>query len=72
MIKEIRFSEEFDRMSSHLSLDINSPELPLREELYYLCKNECPYMHICSDLYSDAKVSISKPRQGIRELKYCA
>ena len=25
------------------------PELPLREELYYLCENECPYMHICSD-----------------------
>jgi len=41
------------------------PELPLREELYYLCKNECPYMHICSDFESDAKVGISKPGQGI-------
>ena len=49
-----------------------SPELPLREELYYLCKNECPYMHICSDFESDAKVSISKPGQGIAGLKRCA
>lgn len=39
--------------------------MPLGEELYYLCKNECPYMHICSDLESDAKVGISKPGQGI-------
>ena len=46
-----------------------SPELPLREELYYLCKNECPYMHICSDFESDTKVSISKPGQGIAGLK---
>ena len=49
-----------------------SPELPLREELYYLCKNECPNMHICSDLESDAKVGISKPGQGIAGLKRCA
>ena len=49
-----------------------SPELPLREELYYLCKNECPYMHICSDLESDAKVGISKPGQGVGCLKRCA
>ena len=49
-----------------------SPELPLREELYYLCKNEYPRMHICSDLESDAKVSISKPGQGITGLKRCA
>ena len=48
------------------------PELPLREELYYLCKNECPYMHICSDFKSDAKISISKPGQGIVGLKRCA
>jgi hypothetical protein len=46
--------------------------LPLRDILCYLCKNELSYMHICPDLYSDAKVSISKPGQGIRELKYCA
>ena len=45
------------------------PELPLREELYYLCKNECPNMHICSDFESDTKVSISKPGQGIAGLK---
>ena len=49
-----------------------TPELPLGEELYYLCKNECPYMHICSDFESDAKVSISKPGQGIAGLKRCA
>ena len=49
-----------------------SPELPLREELHYLCKNECPYMHICSGFESDAKVSISKPGQGIGDLKRCA
>ena len=49
-----------------------SPELPLREKLYYLCKNECPYMHICSDFESDAKVGISKPGQGIGGLKRCA
>ena len=49
-----------------------SPELPLREELYYLCKNVCPCMHICSDYESDAKVGISKPGQGIAELKRCA
>ena len=52
--------------------DEYAPELPLREELYYLCKNECPYMHICSDFESDAKVSISKPGQGIGGLKRCA
>ena len=46
-----------------------TPELPLREELYYLCKNECPNMHICSDFESDTKVSISKPGQGIAGLK---
>ena len=49
-----------------------TPELPLREELYYLCENECPYMHICSDFESDAKVGISKPGQGIGGLKRCA
>ena len=49
-----------------------SPELPLREELYYLCKNEYPRMHICSDFESDAKISISKPGQGIAGLKRCA
>ena len=49
-----------------------SPELPLREELCYLCKNEYPRMHICSDFESDAKVSISKPGQGIAGLKRCA
>ena len=49
-----------------------TPELPLRQKLYYLCKNVCPCMHICSDFESDAKVSISKPGQGIGELKRCA
>ena len=49
-----------------------TPELPLREELYYLCKNVCTCMHICSDFESDAKVSISKLGQCIGELKRCA
>ena len=49
-----------------------TPELPLREELYYLCKNKYPRMHICSDFESDAKISISKPGQGIAGLKRCA
>ena len=49
-----------------------TPELPLREELNYLCENECSYMHICSDFDSDAKVGISKPGQGIGDLKHCA
>ena len=49
-----------------------TPELPLRQKLYYLCKNVCPCMHICSDFESDAKVSISKPGQGIGGLKRCA
>lgn len=48
------------------------PELPLREELYYLCKNKCSRMHICSDFESDAKVSISKPGQGVGDIKRCA
>ena len=49
-----------------------SPELSLGEKLYYLCKNEYPCMHICSDFESDAKVSISKPGQGVVGLKRCA
>ena len=48
------------------------PELPLREKLYFLCKNVFPYMHICSDFESDAKINISKPGQGIGEIKRCA
>ena len=59
-------------LGSVVELGEYSPELPLREELYYLCKNECSYMHICSDFESDAKVSISKPGQGIGGLKRCA
>ena len=49
-----------------------APELPLREELDYLCKNVLSNMHICSDLKSVAKVSISKPGQDGGELKRCA
>jgi hypothetical protein len=37
-----------------------------------LCKNECPNMHTCSDLVSDAKIGISKPGQGIGWLRRCA
>ena len=50
----------------------DTPELPLREKLCYLCKNELSNMHICSILESEAKVCISKPGQGIGELKRCA
>ena len=49
-----------------------APELPLRNELYYLCKNEYSCIHIWSDFESDAKVSMSKPRQGVGGLKRCA
>ena len=47
----------------------NAIEIPLWEELCYLCKNELSYMHICSDLESDAKIGISKPGQGFGRLK---
>ena len=50
----------------------DTSELPLREKLCYLCKNEFSNMHICSNLESKAKVCISKPGQGIGELKRCA
>ena len=50
----------------------DTSELPLRKELYYLCKNELSNMHIYSDLKSYAKIRISKPGQGIGELKRCA
>ena len=50
----------------------DSPEMPLWEELGYLCKNVLSNMHICSDFELDAKVRISKPGQGIGELKRCA
>ena len=49
----------------------NVPELPLREELGNLCENVCSNVHFCSDFESDAKVSISKPGQGIGGLKCC-
>lgn len=50
----------------------DSPEIPLREKLGYLCKNVLSNMHICSDFESGAKVRISKPGQGIGKLKRCA
>ena len=50
----------------------DAPELPLWEELGYLCKNVLSNMHICSDFESDAKVRISKPGQGVGGLKRCA
>ena len=34
----------------------NAPKVPLREELNYLCEHESSYVHICSDLKTDAKV----------------
>lgn len=50
----------------------DSPEIPLREKLGYLCKNVLSNMHICSDFESGAKIRISKPGQGIGKLKRCA
>lgn len=50
----------------------DSPEMPLREKLCYLCKNVFSNMHICTDFESGAKVRISKPGQGIGRLKRCA
>ena len=50
----------------------DTSELPLRKELYYLCKNKLSNMHIYSGLKSYAKIRISKPGQGIGELKRCA
>ena len=38
----------------------NTPEMPLREELNYLCEHESSYVHICSYLITDAKVHIRK------------
>ena len=55
-------------LSSVVVLGEYPPELPLREKLYYLCKNVFPYMHSCSNLESDAKISISKPGQRIIEV----
>ena len=50
----------------------NAPELPLREELYYLCKNVLSEMHICPNFDLGAKVRISKVRQGFLNLLCCA
>lgn len=47
-------------------------EVPLREELGYLCKNIVTRMHICSNFDLDAKVRISKVRQGFQNLYNCA
>ena len=47
-------------------------EVPLREELGYLCKNIVTRMHICSIFDLDAKVRISKVRQGFHNLCNCA
>jgi len=52
--------------------DYDTPELPLWKEMGYLGKNELPYMHTCYDFESNAKVSISKPGQGIGRSKHCA
>ena len=46
-------------------LDDNAPEMPLREELNYLCEHEFSNMHICSDLKTDAKVRIQRQVQAI-------
>ena len=38
----------------------NAREMPLREELNYLCEHESSYVHTCSDLITDAKVHIRR------------
>ena len=38
----------------------NAPEMPLWEELNYLCEHESSYVHICSYLITDAKVHIRR------------
>ena len=53
-------------------LAYDAVELPLWEELSYLCKNVPSYMHICSNFESDAKIGISKPGQVTGRLKRCA
>lgn len=53
-------------------LDRQSFEVPLRKELGYLRKNIVTRMHICSNFDLDAKVRISKVRQGFRNLCNCA
>ena len=50
----------------------DAPEMPLWEELGYLCKNVLSNMHIFSNFESDAKVRISKPGHCIGRLKRCA
>ena len=49
-------------------LDRQAFEVPLREELGYLRKNKVTRMHICSIFDLDAKVRISKVRQGFLNL----
>ena len=53
-------------------LDRQAFEVPLREELGYLRKNIVTRMHICSNFDLDAKVRISKVRQGFQNLCNCA
>ena len=50
-------------------LSDNAIEMPLWEKLCHLRKNELPYMHIYTDLESDAKVGISKPGHGFGRLR---
>lgn len=50
----------------------DSPEMPLWEELRYLCKNVLSNMHTYYDFESSAKIRISKPGQSIGKLKHCA
>ena len=49
----------------------DTSELPLRKELYYLCKNKLSNMHIYLGVKSYAKIRISKLGQGTGELKRC-
>jgi len=46
-------------LGSVVVLDDDALELPLWEKFCNLCEHELSYMHICSDLKTDAKVRIS-------------
>ena len=58
-------------LGSVVELGHKALEISLRQKVCYLRENVLSDMHKCSDFDSDAKVSISKVRQGFRILFYC-
>ena len=53
-------------------LDYKAFEIPFWQETGYLSENVLPEMHIYTKFDLDAKVRISKVRQGFCDLLYCA